>query len=195
MIKQVADYDLSSRNTFRMKVRCALYVDVTQEEDLTVLDFDSLPQPVMVMGGGSNLLFTKDFPGTVLHVGIVSALDQVQGIFGPGHILPPGPGPATMPHSTFSATLLGPGPAPKITPRPNTPWTRSTQVEDINVVFDVQTFYEKMFLEMGLPITYMAFTLEHEGPFVSPGEAFDHSYWLEQEGPRRSFSHQPNKKN
>jgi len=133
--------------------------------------------------------------GTDIYSDGVHTLDQVQGIFGPGHILPPGPGPATMPHSTFSATLLGPGPAPKITPRPNTPWTRSTQVEDINVVFDVQTFYEKMFLEMGLPITYMAFTLEHEGPFVSPGEAFDHSYWLEQEGPRRSFSHQPNKKN
>ena len=97
MIKQVANYDLSSRNTFRMKVRCALYVDVTQEEDLTVLDFDSLPQPVMVMGGGSNLLFTKDFPGTVLHVGIVSALDQVQGIFGPGPISSAGPGPGSVP--------------------------------------------------------------------------------------------------
>jgi tRNA (guanine-N7-)-methyltransferase len=58
----------------------------------------------------------------------------------------------------------------------------------------VQTFYEKMFLEMGLPITYMAFTLDHEGQYVKPGEAFDHDYWLEQEGPRRSFSHQPTKK-
>ena len=113
--------------------------------------------------------------GTDIYSDGVHTLDQVQGIFGPGHILPPGPGPAT-----------------KITPRPNTPWTRSTQVEDINVVFDVQTFYEKMFLEMGLPITYMAFTLDHEGPYVFPEEAFDHDYWLEAEGPRRSFSHQPN---
>ena len=51
-----------------------------------------------------------------------------------------------------------------------------------------------MFLEMGLPITYMAFTLDHEGQYVFPGEAFDHDYWLEAEGPRRSFSHQPNPK-
>ena len=58
----------------------------------------------------------------------------------------------------------------------------------------VQTFYEKMFLEMGLPITYMAFTLEHQGAFIGPGEAFDHDHWLQEEGPRRSFSHQPNKK-
>ena len=62
------------------------------------------------------------------------------------------------------------------------------------VVTQVQTFYEKMFLEMGLPITYMAFTIGHEGPYEFPGEAFDHEYWLEAEGPRRSFSHQPAKR-
>ena len=61
-------------------------------------------------------------------------------------------------------------------------------------VTQVQTFYEKMFLEMGLPITYMAFQIDHVGPYAFPGEAFDHDYWLEAEGPRRSFSHQPAKK-
>ncbi len=65
---------------------------------------------------------------------------------------------------------------------------------DLDVVFEVQTFYEKMFLEMGLPITYMAFHIEHDGPYAFPGEAFDHDRWLEAEGPRRSFSHQPTKK-
>ena len=67
-------------------------------------------------------------------------------------------------------------------------------LEDMSVVFEVQTFYEKMFLEMGLPITYMAFTIGHEGPYLFPGEAFDHEHWLEAEGPRRSFSHQPAKR-
>ena len=66
-------------------------------------------------------------------------------------------------------------------------------LEDMSVVFEVQTFYEKMFLEMGLPITYMAFTIGHQGPYVFPGEAFDHEHWLEAEGPRRTFSHQPQK--
>ena len=65
---------------------------------------------------------------------------------------------------------------------------------DMGVVFEVQTFYEKMFLEMGLPITYLAFHIEHDGPYAFPGETFDHDYWLEAEGPRRSFSHQPTKK-
>ena len=66
MIKRYETYDLSRRNTFGMKVSCRLYVEVTEPEDLLSLDFDALPQPVFVMGGGSNLLFTKDFPGTVL---------------------------------------------------------------------------------------------------------------------------------
>ena len=61
-------------------------------------------------------------------------------------------------------------------------------------VTQVQTFYESMFLEMGLPITYLAFCIDHEGEYKFPGEAFDHEKWLEAEGPRRSFSHQPNKK-
>ena len=66
MIKKYTDFNLSARNTFRMKVRCALYVEVTEEADLPALDWAVLPQPVLVMGGGSNLLFTRDFPGTVL---------------------------------------------------------------------------------------------------------------------------------
>ena len=69
-----------------------------------------------------------------------------------------------------------------------------TCLPDKDAIFEVQTFYEKMFLEMGLPITYMAFQIDHIGPYAFPGEAFDHDYWLEAEGPRRSFSHQPNKK-
>ena len=70
MIQRIHNYDLSTRNTFRMRVRCALYVEVTEEADLLALDWAALPQPVLVMGGGSNLLFTRDFPGTVLHVAV-----------------------------------------------------------------------------------------------------------------------------
>ncbi len=68
MITRHEAYDLSQQNTFGMKVSCRLYVEVTEPEDLLTLDFDALPQPLFVMGGGSNLLFTGDFPGTVLHL-------------------------------------------------------------------------------------------------------------------------------
>ena len=61
------NYDLSARNTFRMKVRCARFVEYDSAEELEALDFAALPRPVLAMGGGSNLLFTGDFPGTVLH--------------------------------------------------------------------------------------------------------------------------------
>ena len=68
---------------------------------------------------------------------------------------------------------------------------------DLLDVFEVKTFYETMFLKMGLPITYLAFRLRRpdllEGaPFAYP-EDFDAAYWREAEGPRRSFSHQPTK--
>ena len=63
---------------------------------------------------------------------------------------------------------------------------------DLDAVFEVQTFYETMFLKMGLPITYLAFRLGERKEFVYPTD-FDAAYWREAEGPRRSFSHQPTK--
>ena len=64
---------------------------------------------------------------------------------------------------------------------------------DLDEVTGVQTFYEKMFLDMGLPITYMAFVIDHDGDYAYPTD-FDADYWREVEGPRRSFSHQPSAK-
>ena len=81
MITRHEAYDLSKRNTFGMKVSCRMYVEVTEPEDLLTLDFDALPQPLFVMGGGSNLLFTGDFPGTVLHLcnkGITVLLGEME---------------------------------------------------------------------------------------------------------------------
>ena len=56
-------------------------------------------------------------------------------------------------------------------------------------LYEVQTYYEKMFLQMGLKITYLSFTLDHEGPYAAPD--FDAAYWRALEGPRRTFDHQP----
>lgn len=67
MIRKRENYSLAGRNTFRMNVGCACWVEYDSPEDLAELDLEALPQPVMHIGAGSNLLFTGDFPGTVLH--------------------------------------------------------------------------------------------------------------------------------
>lgn len=59
-------------------------------------------------------------------------------------------------------------------------------------LYEVQTFYEKMFLEQGYKITYLRFVIDREGAFEypdDPGE-FDSKAWRAAEGPRRTFSHQ-----
>lgn len=63
---------------------------------------------------------------------------------------------------------------------------------DVPSLYEVQTFYEKMFLQQGYKITYLSFVIDHEGDYVYP--EFDDEYWRSVEGPRRSFSHQPHKK-
>lgn len=57
-------------------------------------------------------------------------------------------------------------------------------------VREVKTFYESMFLEQGVPITYMAFTIDHEGPYIYPSKKFDAALWRKLDGSRRSFRHQ-----
>lgn len=66
--------DLSQMNTFGMKVSCACFVEFDSVEELSGLYRESqerdFPQPFFHIGGGSNLLFTRDFPGTVFHSAI-----------------------------------------------------------------------------------------------------------------------------
>ena len=61
----------------------------------------------------------------------------------------------------------------------------------VDALYEVQTFYERMFLQQGYKITYLSFIIDHEGEYLHP--EFDEEYWREVEGPRRSFDHQPTK--
>ena len=38
----------------------------------------------------------------------------------------------------------------------------------VDALFSVQTFYERQYLAQGLPITYLSFVIDHDGPYVSP---------------------------
>lgn len=73
-----------------MKVSCECYIQYDTVSELEGLDFDSLPKPLLHIGQGSNLLFTSDFPGTVLHSNIATlkyvdmGLDDIPVIVGSG---------------------------------------------------------------------------------------------------------------
>ena len=60
--------------------------------------------------------------------------------------------------------------------------------DTVGALYEVQTFYEKMFLQQGYKITYLSFTIDHDGPFVHPAD-FDEDYWRSIEGPRLLFGH------
>lgn len=70
MIKTSSNKDLRKLNTFGFKVSAARYIEYDKAEDLKEILWSELPQPVLSVGEGSNLLFTGNFPGTVLHSGI-----------------------------------------------------------------------------------------------------------------------------
>ncbi|MCM1176795.1 MAG: UDP-N-acetylmuramate dehydrogenase [Bacteroides sp.] len=62
--------DLTAMNTFRMNVSAKCFVEYDSIADLVEIEFSELARPLLHIGGGSNLLFTDDFKGTVLHSAI-----------------------------------------------------------------------------------------------------------------------------
>ncbi len=64
----VENASLEGRNSFRVKARAHLLVDIHDDDALAeVFAFRGLhTQPVLVLGEGSNLLFAGDWPGIVL---------------------------------------------------------------------------------------------------------------------------------
>ncbi|MCC5918992.1 MAG: UDP-N-acetylmuramate dehydrogenase [Cryomorphaceae bacterium] len=80
------NFSLKSLNTFGLDVQTREYVRIHSTEDLQNLPAD-LPKPWFFLGGGSNILFTRDFPGTVLHIdlrgrGIASENEHEAVVFG-----------------------------------------------------------------------------------------------------------------
>lgn len=68
MLQVQTDYPLARLNTFGMRVAAARYATFDREEDLAALPLDpAAMQDILVLGGGSNMLFTGDVPGLVLH--------------------------------------------------------------------------------------------------------------------------------
>ncbi len=62
------DYDLTELNTFHIKAKAKFFVEVKNEKDLVKLFLTPMFQESekLFLGGGSNILFTQDFPGIVI---------------------------------------------------------------------------------------------------------------------------------
>ncbi|AIY40424.1 UDP-N-acetylenolpyruvoylglucosamine reductase [Collimonas arenae] len=64
------DFSLRQHNTFGIDAKAHAYLPVTSVETLHALrsDVQTAALPRLVLGGGSNLVLTQDFPGLVLHM-------------------------------------------------------------------------------------------------------------------------------
>lgn len=62
-------FELKELNTFAMNCKASYYIEVESKEDAIKLSKDEYFRtlPIMIKGGGSNLLFVGDFRGAVLH--------------------------------------------------------------------------------------------------------------------------------
>ena len=80
MVKTEYYKDLTKMNTFGMKVKARCFIEYDSVADLVDIEFEELARPVLHIGGGSNLLFTDDFKGTVLHskINFIEILDSCQ---------------------------------------------------------------------------------------------------------------------
>src|SRR5690606_38441978 len=64
------NFDLKDFNTLAISARARFYVSVTNEQELReALQFAAQENlPLLVLGGGSNIVLNDDFPGLALHM-------------------------------------------------------------------------------------------------------------------------------
>ena len=69
MIKEYRNYSLLAHNTFGIDAKCKRFLEYSSVEDAQEIARMLTPddQPILIVGGGSNLLLTQDYPGTVIH--------------------------------------------------------------------------------------------------------------------------------
>lgn len=71
MIREHKNYSLLPHNTFRLDVNAKYFIEYDTLDDLRrLISGGSIGTPFVHIGGGSNLLFIKDYEGTILHSAI-----------------------------------------------------------------------------------------------------------------------------
>ena len=71
-MKDFRNYSLLAHNTFGIDAKCSRFVEYTSVEEALqlVASLTDADLPLLILGGGSNLLLTGDYAGTVLHSAI-----------------------------------------------------------------------------------------------------------------------------
>lgn len=71
-MKDFYDFNLKEHNTFGIDVKCRRFIEFESVDELLqiVNSLTDADKPLLVFGGGSNMLFTADYEGTVLHSAI-----------------------------------------------------------------------------------------------------------------------------
>lgn len=71
-MKDFYDFNLKEHNTFGIDVKCRRFIEFGSVDELLqiVNSLTDADKPLLVLGGGSNMLFTADYEGTVLHSAI-----------------------------------------------------------------------------------------------------------------------------
>lgn len=69
-MKIIENYRLTSLNSFGVEAKCRYFAEVTHNDELIELLEKYPPQlmPHLLLGGGSNILFTSDFDGLVIKI-------------------------------------------------------------------------------------------------------------------------------
>ena len=71
-MKDFYDFNLKEHNTFGIDVKCRRFIEFESVDELLqiVNSLTDADKPLLVLDGGSNMLFTVDYEGTVLHSAI-----------------------------------------------------------------------------------------------------------------------------
>lgn len=72
MIKDLINYSLKAHNTFGIDAKCSRFLEyatIAEAQQVAKILRDSAT-PYIIVGGGSNLLLTKDFDGIVVHAAV-----------------------------------------------------------------------------------------------------------------------------
>ncbi len=68
-MKALENHPLTQYNSFALSARAAFFLEVNSEEELRQALRECTP-PLLLLGGGSNMLLTRDWPGTVIRMAI-----------------------------------------------------------------------------------------------------------------------------